>query len=357
MTSRRSFLLVLSLAVVAASVAAVPAADAPPAPPVTDAARPAESDLTRVFRFHAAAQAEALRDAASSAEGLAEPLKGELLARVREYLERVEDEVADVAATAGRPPVRVKATPRNAATKAPAGGAPSRVGDVVERGAALARGFNEGDIARWLDDNPSAYQPVQEQIALAEAYQRAAADEPEAIARAARAAGLPAKGEAELRQALTDIQRKLRRWHDGAMRRVADAERAAAKAAGLPPPPEPREGTETRGAAEEGRGESDPEERGSREPERPDPFLEKLPQAEREKLELLSLLTEAEVHRHGVAAGRDARGAVERLLTEPKQCATLKDEMLRWYEGQAQPVEEPAGSKEGQAPAAAPRSE
>jgi hypothetical protein len=283
-----------------------------------------EPDLVRVFRFHAAAEAEALRDAARSAEGLSEPLRADLLGRVRRHLDRVEKEAAGLVAAP------------------PAGNQPARgpgVDRVVERGEALAREFNEGEIARWLDDNPSAFEPVQEGITLAEAYQRAAAEEPQAVVLAARAAGLPAPREPELRQAVDDVHRKLRREHEAVMRRLGEAEAAAARAAGIPPPPAD-EPEDPREREREGEREADRE--------RPDPFLEKLPPAEREKLQLLSMLTEAELHARGVTAGRDARAAVERLLPQRRQRETLKHELLRWYAGQSAPDDTPAGDAGGE---------
>src|SRR5881392_161892 len=130
-------------------------------------ARPAP-DLVRIFRFHAAAQAEALGEAVERAS-FDDKLKDALRQLVRAHLARVDEDAGKVGS--------------GAPTERP-------LDDVLDKADKLARDFNDRDVADWLDAHPAAYQPVQEQIALAEACGRSLATEPEALVRAAAAAGV-----------------------------------------------------------------------------------------------------------------------------------------------------------------------
>jgi hypothetical protein len=164
-----------------------------------DAPRPAEKDLLKLFRFHAAAQAEVLGDAVERA-GIDEALRDGLRQLVRKHLQRVDEEAARAAAA--YPPS--SPTPR----VTPAG---AELDDFIGRATDLAKDFNESQVAAWLDEHPAAYQPVQEQIALSDAYARAVADEPDAVARAAVVAGLPLAQEPDLRKLLAAAHDRLTR--------------------------------------------------------------------------------------------------------------------------------------------------
>lgn len=275
----------------------------------------ASSDVARVFRFHAAAQAEALREALGRA-ALDEPLKADLMQLVARHLRRTDEE-------AGRAAAGYVADDNVPAAGAGAGttGAVRRVrslDDLVGLAVGLARDFNDEQVAAWLDEHPSAYQPVQEQIALAEAFQRAAAEDPDAVVRAATAAGLPASREAELRKALAAVQQRLARAADDDERRLREAEE---KARAAPRAPDDRPAD--------------------------DPLMRHAPAAapdssvEAEKLRLLDHLLEVEAHARLAAAGREVRGEAEKRLTQPAQRKALEDEMLRWYQALV-PPEDPS---------------
>src|SRR5690349_5148639 len=141
----RTYLLTLSLAAVILTGGVV--APAQPAAPA-----PASADRSRLFRFHATVQAIALRDAADRAS-FDDALREELRSLVREQLKRADQEAA----------------------KGPSN---ESLDELLDRAAALAHEFNDKRVADWLDAHPAAFQPVQEQIALAEAYARATAEEP-----------------------------------------------------------------------------------------------------------------------------------------------------------------------------------
>ena len=292
----------LILAIVAAAPGVGPAAaraDARAADPVPE--RRGADDVARVFRFHAGAQAEALRDALERAP-LDDPLKRGLSELVARHLRRVAEEADGVAKAPAAPP---------------AGAAPGRrprtLDDVIGQAVALAQDFNDVQVARWLDEHPAAYQPVQAQIALAEAFQRAAAEEPDAIARAARAAGVEAKQEVELRKSLTAIRDRLSKAADADLRQLREAEPKG------PPAPAPGKG----GGASR------------------DPLPPTAASPEAEAFELLGQLTDAEAHARLTAAGREARAEAEKLLTAPAQRKALDDGMLRWYQSLLPPEEAP----------------
>jgi hypothetical protein len=268
--------------------------------------------LARVFRFHAGAQAEALRDALDRA-ALDEPLKRGLSELVTRHLRQVGEEADRMAK----------------AHAAPAGAAPGArqrtVDETIDQTLALAQDFNDVQVARWLDEHPAAYQPVQAQIALAEAFQRAAAEEPEAVARAARAAGVEAKQEVELRKSLSAIRDRLNKSVDADLRRLREAEPKVSS----PPTPAPA----GKDAASRDR------------------VPPTAPSLEVEAFELLAQLTDAEAHARVTGAGREARAEAEKLLTTAAQRKALDDEMLRWY----QSLLPPEGSgRDGQHPSRPP---
>ena len=292
--------------------------DVPPA-----AATHRADEVARVFRFHAAAQAEALRDALERA-ALDEPLKQSLSQLVTRHLRRADEE-ADRAARAYAAP--------------PAGAAPiarrRTLDDIINQALELAHDFNDGQVAAWLDEHPSAYQPVQEQIALAEAYQRAAAEDVEVIVRAATAAGIAAPHDAELRKSLTVIRGRLGNAADADLRRLREAEQKAAPTAA------PRPATKSGAAPSPG--------------PLPPPAP---PSPEVEALERMDRLVDAEAHARLTAAGREARAEAEKLLTTPVQRKALDDEMLRWYQAQVPPEDGREGEQppSGSAPARKRRS-
>lgn len=283
------------------------------------------ADVARLFRFHAAAEANALRDAVERAT-FDEMRRDELRLLVREHLRRVEDEVARVAAA-------------------------TALDDVLARAADIARDFNDRQVATWLDEHPAVYQPVQEQIALAEAYERSVAEEPEAIVRAARAAGLPPEREAGVRRVVTDAHERLRKADEADERRLHEA--AAKAAASAPPaqaakpptaldrpePPPPAAGGANKQQADAPPADASPADAPQRAiapPSAPRP-----PTAEEEKLHLLDALTFIDAQARVAAAGREVRAEVEKLLPHPPQRKALDDEMLRWYQTYAPPPEEP----------------
>jgi hypothetical protein len=260
-------------------------------------ARPAQaSDLVRVFRFHAAAQAEALGEAVERAS-FDPNLKDALRQLVRAHLARVDEEAGKVGS----------GTPSGAPSDRP-------LDEVLDRADKLARDFNDRDVADWLDAHPAAYQPVQEQIALAEAGGRAVASEPEALVRAAVVAGAGKSAEAELRTTVTAAHDRLKRENDAAEKRLNEA------GAKLPRPPAPPKGA-------------------AGEPPKEPP--EVAPSPEVRAVQLLDAVTEVEAHARGVAAWREVRDRLDKLLPEPGQRKTFHDEMLHWLQDQAPP--EPAG--------------
>jgi hypothetical protein len=284
---------------------------APPQPP-------AEKDLARLFRFHAAAQAEALRDAVERAS-LDEPLRDALRQLVRQHLRRADDEAA-----------RAAAAYSTAAATSAGRSRGDELDDFIARAAELARDFNDARVAAWLDEHPSAYQPVQEQIALADAYERAVAEEPDAVARAAVAAGLPAAQEADLRRVIAATHDKLTREGEAAEKRLREAaERAGAARPAEQPPSQPQPPPTSVGPA-------------------PAPGLAQAPAPAPppaspglQALQLLDAMTEIDAHARGVQGGRQVRGEVERLLTQPSQRKAMSDEMLRWLQNHAPPEDAP----------------
>jgi hypothetical protein len=205
------------------------------------------------------------------------------------------------------------------------------VEDVVGDALKLAHEFNDEQVAGWLDEHPAAYQPVQEQIALAEAFQRAAAEEPDAVVRAATAAGAPADRAAELRKALTSIRERLTKGADLDLKRLREAEEKARPPAKEPP------------AA----GKSD-----KPDATRADPLLPPAqPTPEAEALELLEQVTDLGAHERLLGAGRDARAQAEKALSTPAQRKALEDEMLRWYQAQVPPEDAPREGREPGRPA------
>lgn len=281
---------------------------------------PAKDEFVRVFRFHAAAQAQVLADAVERAS-FDEALREELRRLVRDYLHRVDEE-AERAAKAH------SGVPAGENTPDP----PRPLAQWVDEADELARQFNDEKIAAWLDAHPSAYQPVQEQIALAEAYGRAATEEPHAIVSAARAAGLPQEREAELRKTVTAAHDRLRHANEAAMKRLREAEdkvnaaEASAKTA--------KSGTAG----------------GPATTRQPLPA----PSAAEQALQLLEHLTWADEHTRGVAAANEVRTAVEKLLPDAPQRKVAADEMLRWYQNHAPPED---GPREPVPPTHPPRTE
>lgn len=242
-----------------------------PCPGVAAEDRPAAaSDLVRVFRFNAGAEAEALCDAAGRAD-VDEKLRKELLGLMRDHLARVDEEAKRVAAARDM-----------------------SADEVMRRAAELARSFNEGTVARWLDDHPDAFPPVQEQVSLVEAYQRALSGDAEAVVRCAKAAGLEAGKEQEVRRLVTEAQQSVRRLRQDADRRIASpAPKAPAPAADKPPAP----------AADKA----------------PEP-------------DLVDLATGAEFQTKATAAARGLRDGVEKLLPGGNKREAMKVEMLRWLD-------------------------
>ena len=333
-------LIATGLAAACAAAGRAPADEkaAPPPAPEQAAARPARehrppADVVRLFRFHAAAEADALRDAVERAR-LDETRRDELRLLVREHHRRVEDELTRV--TAAMP-----------------------LDDVLARAEDLARDLNDRQVAAWLDEHPAAYQPVQEQIALAEAYGQSVAEEPDAVVRAARAAGLPPEREAALRRLVTDTHERLRTAGEADARRLREAgDRAAA-----PPPagaatPDPRStGPAPAPPPSASRplqrpGVSPPPARHA--PASPPPAAPPdaagpgsgaapPPSPEAERLQLLDALAFIDAQARVAAAARDVRTEVEKLLPQPPQRKALEDEMLRWYQAHAAPPEDAPG--------------
>jgi hypothetical protein len=270
-------------------------ADAPSRPAVSPPA-PASADRGRLFRFHATVQALALRDAVDRAS-FDDALRDELRALVREQLKRADDE-------AGRGPA----------------GEP--LDGLLDRAAALAHEFNDKRIADWLDAHPSAYQPVQEQIALAEAYARATTEEPDAVVRAARAAGLAPDREAALKRLAADAPDRVAKANEADAKRLREAQQKA----GVPAEPPP----EARPDAVREPGPRQPPASEARRPPEPPPLT-----PEQQRVQLLDALTLVDAHERFAAAARDVRAEVEKLLPEPPQRKTLAEELLRWYQSLA----------------------
>ena len=367
----------------AAAPVTAPAEASPAAARRGPETRPAD-DVLRLFRFHAAAQAAALRDAVERAR-FDETRRDELRLLVREHLRRVDDEVARV--TAAMP-----------------------LDDVLAQAADLARDFSDRQVGTWLDEHPAVYQPVQEQIALAEAYERSVAEEPDAVLRSARAAGLPAEREANLRRLVTDAHERLRAADSADERRLREAEAKAAASAppaqtadtpappippappqqpvgsgsgpGSSPRPGPGPGPSQRALSPAAPDEpsanapsADARERATvperaiapersaapdrgNAPERADaleptaapaPAAPRPPSPEEEKLQLLDALLFMDAQARVAAAAREVRAEVEKLLNHPPQRKALDDEMLRWYQTYAPPP--PPEESEEQPPA------
>ena len=304
------------------------------------AARPA-GDVERLFRFHAGAQAQVLRDAVERAS-FAETLRDELRLLVREHLRRVDEGAAGAASG------KLGAAPLD---------------DLIDRAAGLARDFNDRQVAGWLDEHPSAYQPVQEQISLAEAYERATADEPDALVRAARAAGLPQEREADLRRVVTEAHKRLASAAEADARRLREAEEKAAAAA----PPVDRQS-----ARQSDRPAAPPADIPTSFPRRvdgtaapravapPPPATAQLRLSpEAEKLQLLDALAFADAHARVAAAAREVRAEVEKHFPQPPQRKALDDEMLRWYQTYVPPedaggTDPPPGTRRKPSPAGDP---
>jgi len=302
----RTHLLLLGVAAVilAGSVTApLPArsADAPVQPAAT-----ATADRTRLFRFHATMQAVALREAVDRAS-FDDALREELRSLVREQLKRADDEAAK--GRAGEP-----------------------LDELLDRASALAREFNDKRIADWLDAHPVAYQPVQEQIALAEAYARATAEEPDAIVRAARAAGLAQDREAALKRLAADAHDKVAKANEGDAKRLREAQVKTGVLREPPPEARPESPPEPRTQAP-------PPAEAQRPPEAP-PLT-----PEQQRVQLLDALALVDAHERLAAAARDLRAEAEKLLPEPPQRKALAEEMLRWYQSLA-PAED--GPREGE---------
>lgn len=295
------FAMVALFVLVIGAAGLVRAADAP--------AGVGKNDVARVFRFHAAAQAEALRDAVERAS-FDEALREALRQLVGQYLRLVDEEVERIA----KPPGSVE--------------------QAIAEADELARQFNDEKIAAWLDAHAAAYQPVQEQIALAEAYGRAAAEEPDAIVRAARAAGLPPEREAELRKTVTATHDRLKHANEAAMKRLRQAEdKAAAAESSAPTAAKPQAPGTGGGPA-------------------PAPPPAPAPSSEEQTLQLLEHLTWADEHTRGVAAANELRAVVDKLLPDPAQRKVAADEMLRWYQNHA-PSED--GGRDSGPPAQVPQ--
>jgi hypothetical protein len=291
-----------------ASTSATHAEDAPAQPAAASAPAPRSAELSRLFRFHATVQALALRDAVDRAS-FDDALREELRSLVRDHLKRVDDE-------AGRGP------------------AAEQLDDLLDRAAALARDFNDKRVADWLDAHPSAYQPVQEQIALAEAYARATAAEPDAVVRAARAAGVAQDGEAALKRFANDAHDRVAKANEADAKRVREAQEKA----GVPPEPPP-EAARDRAPGEDLRRDAPrPGTRGSNSAgpgERraaPDAPASPPPTPEQQRVQLLDALTLVDAHERLTAAARDVRSEAEKLLPEPARRKALGEEMLRWYQ-------------------------
>ena len=290
---------------------------AEPAP--VPAAPAASADVAKLFRFHAGAQARALGDAVERAS-FDEAQRGQLRSLVREHLRRVDDELPRAAAGAAAPD--------------------GSLDDLLDRATSLARDFNDKQVAAWLDEHPAAYQPVQEQIALAEAYERAVVEEPEAVVRAARAAGLAEDREAALRRTVTDAHERLNRANDADAKKVRDVGEKAAAAQ----PPGAGRGPDARPPD---RGEPDPRAHDARrEPPAPNraPAPPLTPEARR--VQLLDALAFVDAHERLAAAGREVRGEVEKLLPEAPRRKALEDEMLRWYQSFAPPPPDDPAQKD-----------
>jgi hypothetical protein len=284
----------------------------PPAQPAaaSPSARPS-ADLARLFRFHATVQALVLREAVDRAS-FDDALRDELRSLVRDHLKRADDE-------AGRGP------------------ADEPLDDLLDRATALAREFNDKQIADWLDTHPAAYQPVQEQIALAEAFERATADEPDALVRAARAAGLAPDREAVLKRLASDAHDRVAKADEADTKRVRDAQEKA----GVPvQPPEPPPGGKGEGGGAAPPPPVPPPGAAAKEPGPPPPPLT----PEQRRVQLLDALTLVDARERLSAAARDVRTEVEKMLPEPPQLKALANEMLRWYQTLA-PAED--GGREG----------
>jgi hypothetical protein len=295
------FLAAVILAGGVGAPSAARSADAPAQP-----STPPPADRSRLFRFHATAQALALRDAVDQAS-FDDALREELRSLVREQLKRADQEAA----------------------KPPAG---ESLDELLDRAAALAHEFNDKRIADWLDAHPAAYQPVQEQIALAEAYARATAEEPDAVVRAARAAGLPQDREAVLKRLAADAHDRVAKANEADARRLREAqEKAGVPAAPREPLPEARPDARP----QPGRGDPAPR------PPEPPPLT-----PEQQRVQLLDALTMVDAHERLAAAARDVRAEAEKMLPEPPQRKALAEEMLRWYQALA-PTDD--GAREGEA--------
>jgi hypothetical protein len=302
----RTHLLPLGLAAVVLTINVIAPAPARSADAPAQPAAPASADRSRLFRFHATVQALALRDAVDLAS-FDDALRDELRSLVREQLKRADE----------------------AAAKGPAA---EPLEELLDRATALAREFNDKRVADWLDAHPSAYQPVQEQIALAEAYARATAEEPDAIVRAARAAGLAPDRETALKRLAADAHDRVAKANEADAKRLREAQERAGVLA--EPPPEARPGAKPDAAPRAGA--ADP---ARRPPESP-PLT-----PEQRRVQLLDALTLVDAHDRLAAAARDVRAEAEKMLPEATQRKALGEEMLRWYQSLA-PADE--GAREGE---------